>query len=346
MPRPPLAVRIRQKLGMAVVDGFFHGASAIGRLHPASKPEKHDVEVIKDVRYRDGDLEEHLLDVYRPRARAERLPVLMYVHGGAFRILSKDTHWLMALSFARQGFLVFNISYRLAPRHPFPAAIEDACAAYEFVVHEAQAYGGDPSTLVLAGESAGGNLATSLTIASTFERPEPFARAVFETGVVPKAVVPACAFLEVSRPERFANLYGGKLSGFLHDRILEASSAYLRGVPHAAGDPALDLADPLVLLERGDRPVRPPPPFFVPCGTADPLLDDSRRLERALADLGVPCEARYYEGELHAFHAFVMRRAARRCWRDTFAFLERALGRPLRPSGRTPWDRTTAESTR
>ena len=51
---------------------------------------------------------------------------MLYVHGGGFRILSKDTHWIMGLAFARRGFLVFNIGYRLAPKHPFPAAIADA----------------------------------------------------------------------------------------------------------------------------------------------------------------------------------------------------------------------------
>jgi alpha/beta hydrolase fold len=54
-------------------------------------------------------------------------PIVFYVHGGAFRILSKDTHWVMALSFARRGFVVFNVSYRLAPKHRFPAPLEDVC---------------------------------------------------------------------------------------------------------------------------------------------------------------------------------------------------------------------------
>jgi acetyl esterase/lipase len=323
---------------MTVVDGFFKTASAIGRLHPLSNPERHDVAVERDVAYRDTGLAEHRLDVYRPRGVRGPLPVLLYVHGGAFRILSKDTHWVMALAFARRGMLVLNISYRLAPRHPFPAAVEDACAAYAFAVREAARWGGDPSTLVLAGESSGANLVTSLAISSAFAREEPYARAVFETGVVPRAVLPACGILQVTNPERFAGMYGGKLRPFLLDRITEASDAYLRRSSREVGSRALDLADPLVALERGESPARPLPPFFVPCGTRDPLLDDTRRLAAALGRLGVACEARYYPGELHAFHAFVFRKPARRCWRDTFAFLERTLGRPLPHGGRTAWD--------
>jgi acetyl esterase len=70
---------------------------------------------------------------------------------------------------------------------------------------------------------------------------------------------------------------------------------------------------------------RPLPPFFAPVGTKDPLLDDTRRLEKALASLGVPCEARYYPGGYHAFHALVWDPSARRCWRDALAFLDRHM---------------------
>ena len=89
------------------------------------------------------------------------------------------------------------------------------------------------------------------------------------------------------------------------------------------------LADPLLAIEgaaaaraRFDRPV---PPFFAPVGTRDPLLDDTRRLEKALATLNAPCEARYYPGGIHAFHAMVWDPAARRCWRDALAFLDRHM---------------------
>ena len=258
-------------------------------------------------------------------------PVVLYIHGGGFRMLSKDTHWLMGLAFARRGYLVFNVNYRLAPRHPFPAAIEDVCAAYEWVVAHAASRGGDLSRLVVAGESAGGNLAASLAIATTFERPEPFARRVFATGVVPRAVLSACPILQVSDTDRF--LRRKRLPRWLHDRIAEVQHAYLRGWDAAAPRPgALDLADPVVFLESEAAAARPLPPFFVPVGTRDPILDDTRRLEAALARREVPCEARYYPGEAHAFHALVFRAAARRCWQDTFAFLGRHAATPAAAS--------------
>src|SRR5690606_7492163 len=141
---------------------------------------------------------EHRLDVYRPRDRGRALPIVFYVHGGGFRILSKDTHWLMGLAFARRGYLVFNIGYRLAPEHPFPCAVEDVADAFAWMVDHAEADGGDLSRVVYAGESAGANLVTSLALQTVFEREESFARRVFETGISPKAVVPACGLFQVS----------------------------------------------------------------------------------------------------------------------------------------------------
>jgi acetyl esterase len=299
-------------------------AARAGRLHPLARPERHGVEVTRDLAYVPGGTVEHRLDVYRPIAPSGPRPIVLYVHGGGFRILSKDTHWIMALGFARRGYVVVNISYRLAPRHPFPAAVSDVCAAYEWVVARAHEHGGDPSRIILAGESAGANLVTGLAVAAAYRREEPFARAVFDTGVAPSAVMPACGILQVSDVERFSRRR--RLSPWLQDRLSEVSDAYLGGADLATPG-ALDLADPLHVLERGAPPDRALPPFFVPVGTRDILLDDTRRLKAALDHLGVECEARYYEGELHAFHAMVFRRAARRCWSDMFRFLDRHVPR-------------------
>jgi acetyl esterase len=323
-----LRKRLRQKSGSLLVDGFFRGISRAGLLHPHARPERHDVEVVRDVPYMNSGRSEHRLDIYRPRrALNERVPVVLYVHGGGFRILSKDTHWVMGLAFARRGYLVFNIGYRLAPEHPFPAAVADSCAALEWVCENAGNWGGDVERLALAGESAGGNLVTALGLATSYARPEPFARRLFERGVRPRAVLPACAILQVSDCDRFQRRWP-KLGTFVRDRLHEVSTSYLLGCDRETPG-ALDLADPLVALERGARPERPLPPFLVTCGTKDPLIDDAQRLAIALGRLGVEHETRYYPGEMHAFQALVWRPNARSFWRHTHAFLERHLA-PVR----------------
>jgi acetyl esterase len=325
-PAAQLLRRLRGHAGAFVIDNAFRSLSRFAQLHPQSRPARHGVEVLRDIPYHDTGRDEHLLDIYRPASGDGPWPVVFYVHGGGFRILSKDTHWIMCLAFARRGFLVVSINYRLAPRHPYPAAIEDASTALVWVAENIARYGGDPTRLVLAGESAGANLVTSLAIASSYRRPEPCARAVFDSGVRPIACLPACGILQVSDSERFARRK--RLPAFVRDRIFEVTHGYLGQDAQRTGDADLDLADPLIVLERGLPPERPLPPFFAVVGTKDPVLDDTRRLAAALARLGVHCRAEYYPGEPHAFHALVWRENARMCWQHAYEFLHEYLGLP------------------
>jgi acetyl esterase len=316
--------RVSRRAGGKVVEGFFRGMAGLGQLHPRARPAKHGVELIRDVPYQATGSGDHLLDVYRPIGASPDapLPALLYIHGGGFHILSKDTHWVMGIALARARFVVFSVNYRLAPTHRFPAAVEDVCEAYRWVTEHGAEYGADVSQLVVAGESAGGNLAAAVTLAACFEREEPWARRVFETGVVPKAVMPACAILQVTDTQRFQRRRPD-MPRFVAERIEDVMLAYLGSRDIVPGSRAeLDFCDPLLVFERQDAPARPIPPFFVPCGTADPLLDDSRRLASALRAMSVVVDEKYYPGEVHAFHAFVFRPQAKKCWNDTYAFLD------------------------
>src|SRR5262249_50624931 len=195
----------------------------------------------------------------------------------------------------------------------------DVCAAYVWVAENAERWGGDADRLILAGESAGANLVTTLALCATMRRPEPYARAVFDSGLVPRAVLPACGLLQVSDPQRFGRRR--KLPALVSDRIDEVAHSYLGPTP----PDDIDLADPLVVLERDEATDRPLPPFFTFVGTRDPILDDTRRLHAALKRRGATCEIRYFPGEAHAFHAMVWRPAALECWRDSFEFLKRTV---------------------
>jgi len=331
-------LKLRRRLSAALVEGFFGGLSRASRLHPKANPAVHDVEVLRDIPYSmDGD-PAHRLDVYRPRTRRGPLPACLYLHGGGFRILSKESHWLMGLLFARRGFVCFVPDYRLAPRHPFPAAVEDACSALRWAFTRAEAYGADQRRLVLAGESAGANLACALTVATCYPRDVACAREVFDLGVTPSAVVPLCGVLQASDSARFSRRE--RLLWLVDDELSSLSDDYL---PEFASlnQSQRDLADPLLVFERGERPERPLPPFFASVGGRDPLIDDTRRLEAALASLGVDCEARYYPNEMHAFQALLWSEAARDSWRATFELLTRALDHHWTPPDSSPF---TAES--
>ncbi|MCC6746905.1 MAG: alpha/beta hydrolase [Deltaproteobacteria bacterium] len=312
---------LRQRAGAVVVSNFFKVGARAMRAMPRRRPHPYGVDVVRDVPYLSTGRVEHLLDIYRPVGAPRPAPVVFYVHGGGFRILSKDSHWMMAEAFAQKGYLVFNVNYRLAPKHPYPAAIEDCAAALVWVAKNAAACEGDLGRLVLAGESAGANLVTALAVILAYPRPEPWAQELFATGLRPRAVLPNCGMLQVSDPERFRRRKP-RMRAWVFDRLAEVPEGYLRGVdPSRPG--GHDLADPLLVLEGSDAPAHPLPPFFAAVGTRDPLLDDTRRLKVALDAHGVPCETRYYPGELHAFHALVVTAAAKQCWQDQFDFLDR-----------------------
>jgi acetyl esterase len=301
----------------------YYGLEVVG--HVQGRVRKAHVQVHRNIPYLGTGRRSHLLDVYVPQGRTGPLPVVMYVHGGAFMWCSKDTHFLFAHAWAEAGFVVFNINYRLAPRNMFPAAVQDACEALRWVGDNAARFGGDPRRLVLSGESAGANLVTALTIACCSARSEPWARALFDAQIVPRAVVAACGILQVSDARRFSARRA--LPGVVR-RILHLLPDGYVDLSAPRREHELDFADPLRVFESGYRFERPLPGFFLPVGTADPLLDDTRRMAGALSARGVPCDVRYYAGEIHAFHAMVWRALAQQCWRDSFRFVDAQLRTP------------------
>lgn len=122
------------------------------------------VEAVNDIEYAQGaaeDAEKHRLDVYRPKGAARR-PVLFFVHGGAWVRGDRKQYPFFGNHFAKAGYVVVVPSYRLAPKHPHPAQIEDVAAAFAWTVRHIADHGGDPARIVIAGHSAGGHLVALL----------------------------------------------------------------------------------------------------------------------------------------------------------------------------------------
>ncbi len=120
----------------------------------------------KDVVYAAGKAEDegkHKLDLYAPRGKAPA-PVFFFIHGGAWKSGDRAQYPALANRFAREGILTVVPSYRLAPKNPHPAQIEDVAAAFAWVVRHVSDYGGDTNRLFVGGHSAGGHLAALLTL--------------------------------------------------------------------------------------------------------------------------------------------------------------------------------------
>lgn len=302
-----------------VLDAGLHALAGVVDRMPRMKQRMAAVQLIEGLEYaRHGGVALRL-DMLQPAGPGPH-PVLVYLHGGAFAIGSRRTHRALAVAYAAQGCLVCNVDYRLAPQHAFPAAIEDACAAWSWAVDHVGAYGGDPRRMALGGESAGANLALSVVLSCCTPRPEPYAAALFERGARPRAALLYCGFLQASRPARYRR---AGVSALAAKVATDAARSYLGP---SCDDPGQEqaLADPLCIVEAMRAP-SPLPPLFIAAGLADPVADDSIRLERALARLQSPASVHYYAGEPHAFHLMFWREHAIGCWRDSFAFLHRLL---------------------
>lgn len=105
--------------------------------------------------------------VYMPQGAGQggALPVVVYYHGGGWVIADIETYDASARAMAEQAnVIVVSADYRRGPEHKFPAAHEDAFAAYQWIAQNAQQFGGDPNRLAVMGESAGGNLAINTAI--------------------------------------------------------------------------------------------------------------------------------------------------------------------------------------
>jgi len=229
-------------------------------------------------------------------------PTLMYVHGGGFVGCSPRTHRPITAAFALQGFRVFAPDYRLAPEHPFPAPLDDVAAAWRALraLHDADSPG---QRLVLAGESAGGNLALALllTLRDAGER-LPDAAALFSPAT---DLGGGSASIE-GNAERDPMFHGPSLA--------QLGQAYLG----AHGD----ATDPLVSPIHGDPAGLPPLLFHVAAEEA--LRDDGLRFAEKARAAGVHVEATVWPVVPHAWQLLANVPEARRSIARAAEFLKTA----------------------
>jgi acetyl esterase len=286
---------------------------------------KRRCDVIRNVPYLPTSSPAHKLDIYLPRNYAPQRPAIMYIHGGGFTMCSKDTHQGVALAYANNGYVVFNINYRLAPKHRYPAAIEDVAHAWQWIIHNAAHFGGNPDQIIVAGESAGGNLTLALAAACCFRIDEPVAKRIWDVGSVPKKIMVLCGMLQVSDPHHLKSVCPpiNRISQQLDLSIArDVSRAYL-GSAYKNFHPDRMLADPLIIMESEIKPDRLFPVTYAMAGTHDILLDHTRRLEKALVLKNIPNVVSYFPNQGHAFHLIGISDQAKIFWKENLTFLAR-----------------------
>ena len=231
------------------------------------------------------------------------LPVVLYIHGGAWVAGAPSHYRKLACRFAEAGFLLVSLDYRLAPEHPFPAGFQDCVDAYGWVLENCARWGGDAASIALAGDSAGGNLAAAL------------AGQLYDGPRAPKATVLIYGAFDMNV------LYHRKAKTDVEEALGRANRMNIAA--YAAGDLELLKSDPrmspLLVAERL-------PPCHIVVGEADPLVEQSDLLVERLRAAGVPHEYFIDPGMPHGFLNMEALPAARPAQARIFDFLNRRLG--------------------
>lgn len=145
------------------------------KLH-ATQTEPQGIKRICDIPYIDDGDRYHLLDVYYPEGTDEPLPVIIDIHGGGWMYADKELNKMYCLNLAKRGFTVFNISYRLVPCVSVNEQLQDVMSALAFIQANLSSYPCDKESIMLTGDSAGGQLAAYAAVLMSAPR----LRGVFE----------------------------------------------------------------------------------------------------------------------------------------------------------------------
>ncbi|MGU3653261.1 alpha/beta hydrolase [Mycolicibacterium sp. A43C] len=234
-----------------------------------------------------GELQDIPARIYWPPVEQhDNLPVILYYHGGGWAIGDLDTHDHVARAHSVGAeAIVVSVDYRLAPEHPFPAGVEDAWAALQWVGEHAAELGGDPNRIAVAGDSAGGNLSAVMALRARDAGGPPL---VFQLLWYPVAV-----------GDRSAPSFIENAEAYILNR--DVTNAFLTWYL-----PGVDLDDPAGLptdvAPANAESLAGLPPAYIGTAEHDPLRDDGAKYAEMLAAAGVAVQ---HSNEPTLVHGFV-----------------------------------------
>lgn len=229
---------------------------------PATRPYKHPlpagVKRISDIEYATVDDKSMLLDIYLPEKAGQSLPVVVWIHGGAW--LSGNKNQCPLASLAANGYAVVSINYRLSQVACFPAQIHDCKAAIRWIRTHARDYNLNPKRIGVAGASAGGHLVALLGTSGDVKTLEGDMGGNLKQSSRVQAVCDYCGPADFTRKD-FVILPGDK-----QPSLMEKAVGDLIGGPWSQKKDVAAAASPITYVSKDD------PPFLIVHGDADPLV--------------------------------------------------------------------------
>ena len=219
---------------------------------------------------------------YRPKGIPADavLPALLFFHGGGWTVGDLDTHDTVCRSLCNASdSAVFAVDYRLGPEAPFPAAYEDALAAFAWLVQHAAQMHIDPACIAVGGDSAGGNIAAALCLGLRGQQECP----AFQLLIYPAVTM---------RPDTESYHRNGQGYMLTQDAMRWYTANYIRQDHHADDW----RASPLLATSHADLPAA-----LVMTAGFDPLRDEGLMYADALSQAGVPTQYVCFERQIHGF---------------------------------------------
>ena len=231
------------------------------------------VTALRDIPYVTDGHERQKLDLYLPKTE-NKLPLIIWVHGGAWREGSKENP--RPLQYLSDGYALASINYRLSQHVIFPAQIEDCKAAVRWLRANAEKYKIDPNRFAAWGESAGGHLVALLGTTGNVKK--------FDVGENTKVSSRIQAVVDCFGPTDFLQMDEHRIEGGMVHNIPDSPEAQLIGGPIVENKEKAAKANPITYITKDD------PPFLIIHGDADPLVPhhQSELLETALKKASVP----------------------------------------------------------
>jgi acetyl esterase/lipase len=244
---------------------------------------------------------------YRSKALNEPVPAMLWIHGGGFVMGDSEIDQDNLISVVREtGIAVAAVNYRLAPRHPFPAAPEDCYAALRWLHAEAKTLGVLSERIAIGGSSAGAGLAAGVALMAHDRKELPLA---FQLLIYP--MLDDRTALRTDMDLSSVRLWNNKCNLF-------GWSAYLQKPPGSAD------IHPYAAPARRDN-LTGLPPAWIGVGTFDLFHDENLLYAKRLAESGVPCELRTVEGAYHGFDLFSPKAGVVRQFRESYVSAMRSV---------------------